>query len=204
VVRRLKGTNLFKMRAAHINMSDLRFDLNLCTCAAQISSLKVRQFAHWLRGDSIAGGVIRGVFIPEKTIGSTADDVGDIAHVGITLRAHRGKGAYLEEQFLHLERNCCIPEYAISTLASDNSPLAKRTFYVLTREAFIREVLKGWSGGNTVTDAELEERRTGLCRKHQIDNRNHYLDSHLTLFRPGFCAVCDTFGHGSEEMRAPH
>jgi hypothetical protein len=202
VVRRLKGTNIFKMKAAHTNMSDLRFQLSLSTFTAQISFLKVRQFAHWLRGESIAGEVIRGMFIPEKTIGSTADDVDDIAYAGISLRAHRGRRTYLEEQFLHLERDCCIPQYAISTLASDNSPLAKRTFYVLTREAFIREVLRDWSCGNGVTELEVEERRKDLCMKYQIDNRN--LDSHLTFFRPGFCAACDMVGFGSEETRALH
>jgi transcription elongation factor Elf1 len=53
-----------------------------------------------------------------------------------------------------------------------------------------------------VTELEMEERRKGLCMKYQIDNRN--LDSHLTLFRSGYCAVCDTAGHGSDEARSLH
>ena len=73
---------------------------------------------------------------------------------------------------------------------------------MLTREQFIREALRDYEQGHTVTEEKLGIRREQLCNKFQICNSE--LDSYKRYFRTGYCVLCQTNGHGVEKKRTNH
>jgi hypothetical protein len=215
VVRRVLGLSIYIMKnkkeGERINMSDLRFQMKICKFKAQLFFLKARQIGHWLRNkEGLARALLNGVFLIERIGeldgGTDVDDVEYLANFSKKLSVMRGRSALMEEYYKHMTKTCLVPEYAVSALASDKTPVGKQIYYTLIREGFIRMMLADYSEAHKMETpegtAELGERRKELCKKHQISNE--HLDSWKEYFRGGHCPLCEIDTLPTEKSRELH